>query len=170
MNILKTLFGTDQYVSKTDTTADSRDADSNDIWAFTNPDAREQYEKSEQLAKLEHYIRYEVMRGEPWRREELDYKIEIRRMLREGAIADKGSYWYSSPFPTVYRAKRSGSLTVDGREFRFEQGDDIVFQCRMEQERSRDPTGPALITQLKTTDKVQLCGDMGGPMKGMSEI
>jgi hypothetical protein len=167
MNILKAFFDTPQYISKTDTTADSPDPNPNDIWAFTDPDARDQYEQSGELDKLEHDIRFEVMRGETWLPEELEYKIEIRRLLREGTIGDKGSYWFTSPFPTVYRALSSGSFTAGGRDYNFREGDDIVFQCRMTQDMNTNPTGPALIAQLKPTEKSQLCGDMGGAMKGM---
>jgi hypothetical protein len=126
MNILKAFFDTPQYISKTDTTADSPDPNPNDIWAFTDPDARDQYEQSGELDKLEHDIRFEVMRGETWLPEELEYKIEIRRLLREGTIGDKGSYWFTSPFPTVYRALSSGSFTAGGRDYNFREGDDIV--------------------------------------------
>ena len=100
-DILKTLFGTPQYVSRTDTTANSPDPDANDAWAFTDPDAREGYAHRGDLQRLEHDIRYEVMRGGPWLPEELEYKTEIRRLLREGVISDKGTYWFRSPHPTV---------------------------------------------------------------------
>ncbi|KKN35878.1 hypothetical protein LCGC14_0779370 [marine sediment metagenome] len=86
MNILKALFGSPQYVSRTDTTADSPDPDPNDIWALTDPDARDNYEEQGELSTLEHDIRYEVMRGGPWQPKELEYKREIRRLLLEGII------------------------------------------------------------------------------------
>lgn len=167
MNILKALFGTPQYVSKTDTRADSPDPDPNDVWAFTDPDARDAYARQGKLRELEQDIRFEVMRGEPWLPMELEYKREIRRLLKEGKLADKGSYWYASPFPTVYRAVRDGSLTVDGKTYRFRAGDDVVFQCRMTRDMNPDLTGPVLIARLKPTKKSMLCGQMGGAMKGM---
>ncbi len=167
MNIIKTLFGTAAYVSQTDTTAEGPDPDPDDIWAFTDPDAREAFAADGDLARLEHDIQFEVMRGEPWQEEELEYKREIRRLLSEGAIADKGSYWYMSPFPTVYQAKRDGVFRVGEWEYRFRAGDDIVFQCRMARDMSSDSTGPALIARLQPTSDAQLCGDMGSAMKGM---
>ncbi|MFQ5408782.1 MAG: hypothetical protein ACE5FI_10245 [Anaerolineales bacterium] len=168
MNILKALFGTPQYISRTDTTADSPDPEPDDVWAFTDPDARETYVQQGRLSKLEHDIRFEVMRAGPWQPEELEYKREIRRLLREGAVADKGTYWFTSPFPTVYRATREGTLAVGGKEYRFGAGDDIVFQCRMTRDMNPKLSGPLLIDQLRPTDKAQLCGQMGGAMKGMS--
>jgi hypothetical protein len=168
MNILKALFGTPEYASKADTTENSLDPDPEDIWAFTDPDARIGYEKRGQLKKLEHDIRFEVMRGGPWEPNELEYKNEIRRLLQEGVLADKGSYWFTSPFPTVYRAVRDGSLTIGENVYAFRSGDDIVFQCRMYRDMKPELSGPVLIDQLQPTDKSQLCGDMGGAMKGMS--
>lgn len=167
MNILKTLFDTPKYVSRTDTTANSPDPDPYDIWIFTDPDARDNYAKQGQLQKLTHDIQNEVMRAGPWEPEELEYKHEIRRLLSEGIIADKGSYWYASPFPTVYRATHNGSLFIDGREYKFKTGEDIVLQCRMTRDMNPQLTGPVLISRLQPTDKSMLCGQMGGAMKGM---
>jgi hypothetical protein len=167
MNIIKALFDTADYVSKTDTTADSPDPDPEDIWAFTDPDAREAFAADGDLAKLEHDIRYEVMRGEPWQEEELEFKREIRRLLDEGAVTDKGSYWFMSPFPTVYQATQDGEFRIGERTYRFHAGDDVVFQCRMTRDMSSEPTGPALVARLQPTSDAQLCGDMGSAMKGM---
>jgi len=167
MNIFKKLFGQPEYVSQMDTTPDSSDPEPNDVWAFTDPDARDTYEKQGQLRDLEHDIRFEVMRGTSWQPEELAYKSEIRRLLREGVLTDKGSYWFTSPFPTVYRATKNGVLTIAGKEYRFRKNDDIVFQCRMTRDMNPELTGPALISQLKPTNKSQFCGQMGSAMKGM---
>lgn len=167
MNILKALFGTPEYVSKMDTTKNSPDPEPDDIWAFTDPDARDTYTRSGRLKKLEHDIRYEVMRGNPWDSEELEYKLEIRRLLREGSIEDKGTYWFSSPFPTVYRATKTGSITIAEQVHRFQKGDDIVFQCKMTRDSNPKLTAPILIARLQLTDKSKLCGDMGAAMKGM---
>ncbi len=167
MNILKAMFGTQEYVSRTDTNANGPDPDPNDIWAFTDPDARETYARQGNIKQLEHDIRYEVMRGEPWQLEEMEYKREIRRLLKEGVIADKGSYWFTSPFPTVYRARRDGHLTISGKEFIFKKDEDIVFQCRMTRDMNPAPTGLVLVDRLSPTNKAQLCGEMGSAMKGM---
>ena len=167
MNIIKALFGTSEYVSRMDTTAESPDPDPQDIWAFTDPDARDAFAEEGNLEKLEHDIRYEVMRGEPWEEEELAFKREIRRLLRKGAITDKGSYWFTSPFPTVYRAVQDGELRIGKRTFEFRSGDDLVFQCRMTRDMNTRSIGPLLVDRLQPTNKAQLCGDMGGAMKGM---
>lgn len=170
MNLLKSLFGTPDFTSRADTTTDSPDPSPNDIWLFTDPDARDTYVRDGKLKRLEQDIRFEVMRGGGWETDELDYKSELRRLLREGAITDKGAYWYRSPHPTVYRAQRSGTLTVSGKTYRFEAGDDIVFQCRMERDESKQERSPVLVARLRPTDRSVLCGDMSSAMKRMGNM
>ena len=165
-DLLKALFGTPQYESRTDTTLDAP-PDPNDLWAFTDPDAREEYIRRGDAKRLEQDIRFEVMRGGPWRPEELAYKSEIRRLLSEGVIADKGTYWFRSPHPTVYRARQDGQLTIAGRAYHFLAGDDLVFQCRMERDESEDDPGPALVARLQPGEKAVLCSEMSSGMKGM---
>ncbi len=167
MDILKTLFSISKDDSKTDTTANSPDPDPNDFWIFTDPDARDVHARQGRLNELAHDIQYEVMRAGSWEPEELEYKYEIRRLLQEGIISDKGTYWFTSPFPTVYRAIRDGSLTISGREFRFRTGNDIVFQCRMVRDANPDLTSMVLVGYLQPTDKSVLCSQMGSAMKGM---
>lgn len=166
-DLLKALFGTPQYESRTDTTPDGSDPDSNDLWSFTDPDARDEYTRRGKLKRLEQGIRFEVMRGGLWQPEELEYKSEIRRLLWEGIIADKGTYWFRSPHPTVYRARRDGQLAIAGREYRFRAGDDLVFQCRMERDEGQEDPGPVLVAPLQPGAKAVLCGEMSGAMKSM---
>lgn len=166
-DLLKALFGTPQYKSRTDTTSGDPDPGLGDLWAFTDPDARDEYARRGQLRRLEHDIHYEVMRGGPWQPEDIEYKTEIRRLLREGVIADKGTFWFRSPHPTVYRARQDGQLTIAGKAYRFRAGDDLVFQCRMERDDAEEDPGPVLIDRLQSTEKAVLCGEMGDSMKGM---
>ena len=170
MNLLKSLFGTPDFVSRPDTTVNSPDPDPNDVWAFTDPDARDDYAHDGKLKRLEQDIRFEVMRAGGWQTEELEFKSEIRRLLREGVVADKGAYWYRSPHPTVYRAQRGGALTAGGKTYHFGAGDDIVFQCRMERDEREEDPGPVLIARLQPTDNAVLCSDMSSAMKGMGKV
>ncbi len=168
MDLLKNLFGTEQYdATKTDTRADSPDPDPNDVWAFTDPDARDLYAERGKLKELEHDIRYEVMRGEPWQGDELAYKLEIRRLLREGIVRDKGTYWFASPFPTVYQALKPGFIRIGEKLFPFSAGDEIVFQCRMTRDMNPELRGPVRIGRFSRAEGAKLCRDMGGAMKGM---
>ena len=170
MNLLKSLFGTPDFVSRADTTADSLDPNPNDVWAFTDPDARDDYARDGKLRGLEQDIRFEVMRGGGWQADELEYKSELRRLLRESVIRDKGAYWFRSPHPTVYRAERDGRLIVAGKTIRFRVGDDIVFQCRMERDERKEDLGPVLIARLRSTQNAVLCGEMSGAMRGMGKM
>jgi hypothetical protein len=170
MNLLKSLFGTPDFISRADTTADGPDPDPNDVWAFTDPDARDDYARDRKLRRLEQDIRFEVMRAGAWQTDELKFKTEVRRLLREDALADKGAYWYRSPHPTVYRAQRAGALIVGGNTYRFRAGDHIVFQCRMERDEHQEDPGPVLIDRRQPTDNVVLCSDMSSAMKGMGRM
>lgn len=170
MNLLKSLFGTPEFTSRADTTINSPDPTPDDMWLFTDPDARDTYVRDGRLKHLEQDIRFEVMRGGAWELDELEYKAELRRLLQDGAITDKGAYWYRSPHPTVYRAQRSGTLRAGGKTYRFESGDDIVFQCRMERDESKEERGPVLIARLRPTDRSILCGEMSSAMRGMGEM
>ncbi len=165
-DVLKKLFGQQGYVSQMDTRPDSPDPDPNDIWAFTDPDARDTYQARGELSSLEQDIRFEVMRGAPWRPVDLEYKREIRRLLQAGVLTDKGSYWFSSPFPTVYRATSSGSLVVGGKTHSFRSGDDIVFQCPMTRDMKGHSGDPVLVASLKPSKKTRLCADMSSAMMG----
>ena len=169
-NLLKSLFGTADFVSHADTTADSPDTDPKDAWAFTDPDARDHYARDRKLRRLEQDIRFEVIRAGAWQTDELEFKAEVRRLLREGLLADKGAYWYRSPHPTVYRAQHGGALSVGGKTYRFAAGDDIVFQCRMERDERQEDPGPVLIARLQPTNNAVLCSDMSSAMKGMRKM
>lgn len=63
MNLLKSLFDTPDFISRADTTTDSPDPSPDDIWLFTDPDARDLYVRDGKLTRLERDIRFEVMRG-----------------------------------------------------------------------------------------------------------
>ena len=166
-DLLKALFGTPEFRSRTDTLPDSPDPDPQDVWLFTDPDALEVYAGGGERRRLEQDVRFEVMRGGPWQSDELEYKTEIRRLLREGVITDKGTYWFRSPHPTVYRAQRADSLTVAGRIYPFRRGDEIVFQCRMERDEAAADAGHVLVDRLSRAPKPMLCGEMSSAMKGM---
>jgi len=71
------------------------------------------------------------MRNESWHPEDLAYVKEINQLIQEGIIKKTASYWFSSPFPSVYKAIHSGNLKVRGKKYYFKKGDEIVCQCQM---------------------------------------
>src|SRR3990172_12862302 len=98
--------------SPSDTTAASPDPSPSDPWLFTDPFARELYMQRDLIDRLEEDIRTYVMSDGCWVPEELEYKLEVRRLLCEGLIAPVGSFGYLSPHPTVYRTLKEGTLRV----------------------------------------------------------
>jgi len=78
------------------------------IWLLTNSIAKENIRYEGKLDELKHDIKYNVMRNESWHPDDLAYIKEINRLVQEGIIKKTTSYWFSSPFPSVYKAMRSG--------------------------------------------------------------
>ncbi|MFQ5832531.1 MAG: hypothetical protein ACE5H4_07505 [Candidatus Thorarchaeota archaeon] len=146
--------------------ADVSAVDSEDVFLVTDPNAVERYRKEGRLDELKHDIRFSVMRGRPWQQEELEYVAEVRRLLGEGVIKPKGTWWWASPHPTVYTARKKGHLHIAGKVYKFGKEDEITFQCRMEREK-KGLDGPLIVGRFSPTDRSTLCGDMGTAMKGM---
>lgn len=71
---------------------------------MTDPVARARDEFSDTLAKLEHDIRYEVLRGQDWSDLDHAYLQEITRLESAGMVRRLASFWAVSPHPPVYRA------------------------------------------------------------------
>jgi hypothetical protein len=139
---------------------------SNDIFLFTDPKAIKNYEEHGKLEELKHDVKLSVMRGSVWNGDELEYAAEIERLLKQGIIDEKGSYWWVSPHPTVYRAKMRGYIRINGKAHRFIKGSEITFQCRMAREK-RNLNVPLLIKKFTPTNSSILCAEMVGIMKGM---
>jgi len=89
------------------------------------------------------------------------YLKEIQRLVNEGVVEQEASRWAVSPFPQVYRALRDGEMTIGGQKFSFNEGDQLVFQCRMSQEKKGLP-GPVLISKFSPAERDRYCGDMSG--------
>ncbi|HDZ19504.1 MAG TPA: hypothetical protein ENH75_14495 [archaeon] len=140
--------------------------DSNDLFLFTDPKAIKNYEKHGRLEDLRHDIKFSVMRGKLWNDDELEYAAEIERLLKQGIIEERGSYWWVSPHPTVYSAKMRGYIRINGKAHRFLKGSEITFQCRMARDQ-RNLNAPLLIKKFTPTNNSMLCGEMKGSMKGM---
>jgi hypothetical protein len=52
-------------------------------------------------------------------------------------------------------------MTIGGRKHSFKEGEELVFQCRMEQETKGLP-GPVLIGEFTPAKRDRYCGDMSG--------
>src|SRR5574338_1292875 len=91
-----TMNGKHDHFSS-DTLAASPDPKPSDPWLFTDPFARDHYKHRDLIDQLEEDIRTYVMFDGCWMSEELECKLEVRRLLREGLIAPIDSFGYLSP-------------------------------------------------------------------------
>lgn len=136
-----------------------------EVWLMTDPVARARYEFNGTLERLEHDIRFEVMRGQDWTDLDRACLREITRLRESGIVRRLASFWAVSPHPPVYRALQDGEFHLGGQDTPFKKDDEIVWACPM----TRDRFGlnlPVLITNLNDTGTQQLCGEMVNAMQG----
>ena len=143
--------------------------DTYNLWLLTDNIAKENIRYEGKLDELKHDIKYNVMRNESWHQEDLAYIKEINRLVQEGIIKKTTSYWFSSPFPSVYKAIRGGKLKVLGKKYYFKRGDDIVWQCQMGRE-MHNLEGPVLIGTFTPKKLRMLCKEMENATKGSRMI
>ena len=136
-----------------------------DVWLMTDPVARARFEFEGTLDKLEHDIRYEVLRGGTWSSLDRECKGELDRLEREGAIRRLASFWALSPFPPVYRARQDGELVLGGRHFPYRKGQELVWACPMTRDRF-ELEFPILIGDFASEHTQRLCGEMADAMMG----
>ena len=139
--------------------------DVDDVWLFTDPVARARYEFNSTLDKLEHDIRYEVLRGGTWSDLDRECKRELDRLEREGSIRKLASFWALSPFPPVYRAKQDGKLNLGGKRFPFNKSQELVWACPMTRDRF-ELDDPILIGDFGSERVQRTCGEMADAMMG----
>lgn len=136
-----------------------------DIWLMTDPVARARFEFNGTLDKLEHDIRYEVLRGGTWGPLDRQCKVELDRLEQEGVIRKLASFWALSPFPPVYRARQDGELNLGRRRLPFQKGQELVWACPMTRDHF-ELEYPILIGDFASARFQRLCGEMAGAMMG----
>lgn len=139
--------------------------DVDDIWMMIDRVARARYESNGTLDSLEHDIRYEVLRGGTWSKQDLDCKRELDRLEKERVIRKLDSFWAISPFPSVCRARQSGELVIDSKRFPFDKGQDLVWACPMTRDRF-NLDEPILIGDFDSDSIQRLCSEMKNAMMG----
>lgn len=135
-----------------------------DVWLMTDPVALARYEFNGILDKLEHDIRYEVLRGKDWSQVDRAYLREITRLEEAGVVRKLASFWAISPHPPVYRALADGEMHHGGQRVPFRKGDEIVWACPM----TRDCFGldlPVLLGDFQDERVQRLCGEMANAMQ-----
>lgn len=143
----------------------TEEIDPNDVWLMTDPVARARYEEEGMLEKLENDIRYEVMRGEPWQPEDIEYLKQIKLLEAGKVIRKLASFWSISPHPPVYRALKEGEIRIGGKRYPFKKEEEIVWACPMTRDMA-NLDGPVLIEDLQSQKVKQLCGEMSNAMMG----
>ena len=152
------LYG-NQYDPISDTTAVSPDPDPADPWLFTDPSARSFYFEHGLIGQLEDDIRTYAMFDDCWTPEELEYKLEVRRLLREGYIAPRDSFGHISPHPTIYRTLREGSLEISGQRYAFTGLEVLMFEPWLARYSNPGLRGPLQVCHLRYVAYPCLCCD-----------
>jgi uncharacterized Zn finger protein (UPF0148 family) len=140
-------------------------SDADAIWLMTDPVARARYEFNDTLDKLEHDIRYEVLRGGDWSALDRACLAEIDRLEKAGLLRRLASFWAISPHPSVYRALADGEFNLGGQQLPFRKGEEIVWACPMTRDRF-DLSLPVLIADFNGVRVQKLCGEMADAMQG----
>ena len=146
-----------QAHSLSDTSVTSPDPSPTDPWLFTDPFARDFYIQRNLVDRLEEDIQTYVMFEGSWAREELECKLEIRRLLRRGHIAPMGSFGYLSPHPTVYRTLKVGTFIVSKQKHTFQVGEDLIFEPWLARYSDPGRNGPLRIGPLYHVSNPLLC-------------
>jgi hypothetical protein len=158
-SIQKPIVHGEQGGFKSDTIADSPDPDPADPWLFTDPFARQLYAQRDLIDQLEEDIRDYAMFDGHWAPEELEYKVEVRRMLREGSITPWSSYGHLSPHPTIYRTLKKGTLEVSGVRYAFKEFEHLIFEPWLERYSHPGLNGPLQVGHLSPVYNHCLCCD-----------
>jgi hypothetical protein len=124
-----------------------------DVWLFTDPAAKANYFQHGELDQLEWDIRNYVMYNGRWSSDELQFKREVRRLLRSGVFTPKNSFGHLSPHPTIYSADREGAIVIGGVVFNFDVGDEVVFEPWLSRLSHPGLAGPVRIGRLDTVNK-----------------
>ncbi len=156
-SILKSVMNGNHDGFQSDTTAASPNPSPTDPWLFTDPLAREIYQRQGRLGILEEDIRDYVMFDGQWAAEDLETKFEIRRLLREGLLIPRDSFGYLSPHPTTYHAAGEGELKIAGQRFSIEAGDDLVFESWLARVAHPALAGPVWVGRLHQITGFCLC-------------
>ena len=158
-SILKSTVNGKHDHSPSDTTAAGLDPNPSDPWLFTDPCARDLYMQRDLIDQLEEDIRTYVMCDGCWAPEELECKLEIRRLLREGFITSVDSFGYLSPHPTAYRTLKEGSLIVSRERYNFNAAEELIFEPWLARYSDPGLNGPLRFGQLYHVSSPCLCCD-----------
>jgi len=158
--ISKSMLNGKHNHSSPDTTITSPDPNPSDPWLFTDPYARELYWQRDLIDRLEEDIRTYVIFDGCWAPEELECKLEIRRLLQRGFISPVDGFGYLSPHPTVYHALKAGTLMVFRHRYTIADGEDLIFEPWLACYSDPGLNGPLRIGQFHHVSNPFLCCDL----------
>jgi hypothetical protein len=144
-------------ISSSDPCPASPEPNPADPWLFTDPFAIELYKNQHILDQLEEDIQYYVMKDGWWTLEDLEFKLEIRRLLCDRVISPAASFGSLSPHPTVYRTLEKGSVLVSNQTFNFKPGEYLVYVPWLARYSDPGLKGPLEIGQPDIGSGPQLC-------------
>jgi VWA domain-containing protein len=156
---------------------DTAGIDADDPLLFVSPEAVERYEEGSFTGSdgkpltredLVDDLKTEVMRTQPWGRDELQFRWLLDHWLERKMIEDAGVFWNSSPHATVYRALANLKFRIDRKTYRIKKGEQLVFMCQMDRE-MMTLDGPFLAGEFSAQSDAMLCGDMSNAMMDMSD-
>lgn len=126
------------------------DPQADELWRFTDPVARAVYARDGKLDHLSADIQAYVTVHGRWASDELEYDLEIQRLVSAGVLRPKGAFGHLSPHPTVYRATVAGVLEIARQKYHFSAAQDVVFVPWLERVCCPGLTGPVRIGRLQS--------------------
>ena len=144
-------------VALSDTCPASPEPDPSDPWIFTDPFAIELYKNRCLLGELQEDIQTYVMQDGWWTLEEIEYKLEVRRLLSDRVISPAASFGSLSPHPTVYRTLEAGRIIVSNHVFNFKPGEYLSYEPWLARYSDPGLKGPLQIGQLFPGSGPLLC-------------
>jgi hypothetical protein len=168
-SIPKVAVGAPKARSNADTKGDGNAPKSEDLWLFTDPSARLMYFRQGRLAHLRWDIRTHVMCNWRWSPDELEFKRELKRLIKANVLKPLPAFGHLSPHPTIYQAVEEGFVEVAGEKYYFGISDQIVFEPWLVRLSHPGLRGPLRIGRLDTTTKFHLCCEAFPELEGLYE-
>jgi hypothetical protein len=168
-SIPKVAIGAPKARSNADTKGDGNAPNPEDLWLFTDPSARLMYFRQGRLAQLRWDIRTHAMCNWRWSPDELEFKRELKRLIKARLLKALPAFGDLSPHPTIYQAIEDGAVEVAGEKYYFSIGNQIVFEPWLVRLSRPGLRGPVRIGHLDITTKYRLCCEAFPELDGLYE-
>ena len=149
--------------------SDLDEPDPYNVWLFTDAAAKAAYLREGKLRQLEQDIRTYAMFAGRWNADELDFKRQVNRLVRDGILAAQPAFGHLSPHPTIYKASNAGVIRIGGENFHFEAGDEVVFEPWSARLVHPGVVGPLRVGRLTKVGYTYLCSDEFSQLRGLCD-